>query len=127
MTLVFVQENLKRCDAPSSLTFLAKLAHICQCGVRPDEQDTLTDWRTSCHFDDFAVLPSAFPFFLLHGTTSLFLDHLFDIVIVRLQVGVAEAGVYPLLVVGREFRHNVDFGLTDITHVLGCSPVMSPT
>ena len=41
------------------------------------------------------------------------------------QVGSAEVGIYPPLVIGREFGHDVDFGLADVTHVLGCSPVMS--
>nr|WP_227461798.1 hypothetical protein [Odoribacter sp. OF09-27XD] len=45
----------------------------------------------------------------------------------RLQVRVAEAGIYPLLVVGREFGNDVDFGLADVTHILGSSSVMSPT
>ena len=43
MPLVLVQEDLKRSDALTLLAFLTKLAHICQCGVRSDEQDTLTD------------------------------------------------------------------------------------
>lgn len=34
---------------------LTKFTHICQCRVRSDEQYALTDWRTSCHFDDWAI------------------------------------------------------------------------
>ena len=34
VSLVLVQEDLKRSDAPTLLAFLTKLAHICQCGVR---------------------------------------------------------------------------------------------
>ena len=60
-----------------------------------------------------------------HGTTCLFLDHLLDVVIVRLQVGIAEAGIYPLLIIGSEFGHNVNLGLADITHVLGTPSIMS--
>ena len=44
----------------------------------------------------------------------------------RLQVGIAEARVYPLLVTGSQFGHDVDLRLADIAHVLGSSPVMSP-
>ena len=98
-----------------------------KCRVRSDEQHTLTDWRASRHLSYLSVLALAFTFPFLHGTTGLFLDHPFDVVIVRLQVGIAEAGVYPLLIIGSEFGHDVNFGLADITHVLGCSPVMSPT
>ena len=43
MPLVLVQEDLKRSDAPASLTFLAKFLHVCQCGVRFDKQNTLTN------------------------------------------------------------------------------------
>ena len=125
MPLVLVQEDLERCDAPASLAFLAKFLHVCQCRVRSDEQHALTDWRTSRHFDDFPVLPFAFTFLLLHGTTGLFLDHPLDVVIVRLQFGVAKVGVYPLLVIGSEFGYDVNFGFADIAHVLGCSSVMS--
>ena len=127
MPFILVQEDLERCDTPSPLAFLAKLSYIRQCRVRSDEQHALTDWRASCHFDDFPVLPFAFTLLLLHGTTGLFLDHPFDIVIVCLQFGVAEVGVYPLLIWGCEFGHDVDFGLADIAHVLGRSPIMSPT
>ena len=48
-----------------------------------------------------------------------------DVVIVRLQVGIAEAGIYPLLIIGSEFGHDVDFGLADIAHILGSPSVMS--
>lgn len=125
MSFIFVQEDLERSDAPALSAFLAKLAHVCQCGVRSDEQHTLTDGRASCHFDDFPVLGFALTFFLLHGTTCLLLDHPFDVVVMCPQVGSAEVGVYPPLVIGREFGHDVDFGLADVTHVLGYSPVMS--
>ena len=125
MPFIFVQEELKRSDAPTSLAFLAKFLHVCQCGVWFDEQHTLTDGWASCHFDNLAVLSFAFTLFLLHGTTCLFLYHPFDVVVVRLQVGVAEVPVYPLIVVSGEFRHDVDFGCTDITHILGSPSVMS--
>ena len=42
MPFVFVQEDLEWCDAPAFLALLAKFMHICQCGVRSDEQYTLT-------------------------------------------------------------------------------------
>ena len=61
----------------------------------------------------------------LHGTTCLFLYHPFDVVVVRLQVWAAEVRVYPLLVVSREFGHNVDFGFTDITHIFGSPSIVS--
>ena len=125
MPLVFVQEDLERCDAPTSLAFLAKLVHVCQCRVRSDEQHALTDWRASRHLDYLSVLSLAFTLLFLHGTTCLFLDHLLDVVIVRLQVGIAEAGIYPLLIIGSEFGHDVDFGLADIAHILGSPSVMS--
>ena len=73
----------------------------------------------------FAVLSFAFTLFLLHGTTCLFLYHPFDVVVVRLQVWAAEVRVYPLLVVSREFGHNVDFGFTDITHIFGSPSIVS--
>ena len=125
MPFIFVQEDLKRSDAPASLAFFAKFLYVCQCGVRFDEQHTLTDRRASCHFYDFSVLPFALTLFLLHGTTCLLLYHPFDVVVVRLQIRIAEVRVYPLLVVGREFGHNVDSGLSDITHILGSPPVVS--
>ena len=125
MPLVFMQEDLERCDAPASLAFLAKFLHVCQCRVRSDEQHALTDWRASSHLGYLSVLSLAFTFLFLHGTTCLFLDHPLDVVIVRLQVGIAEAGIYPLLIIGSEFGHDVDFGLADIAHILGSSPVMS--
>jgi hypothetical protein len=125
MSFIFVQEDLQRSNTPALFALLAKFTHICQCGVWPDEQYTFTDWRTSCHFDYFAVLAFAFTLFLLHGTTCLFLDHAFDVIIVRPQVGSAEAGIYPLFVVDREFRNDIDFGLADVTHILGSPTVMS--
>ena len=66
MPLVLVQEDLKRSDAPTLLALLTKFLHVCQCGVRFDEQHTLTDGRASRHFYDFSVLPFAFTLFLLH-------------------------------------------------------------
>ena len=126
MPFVLVQEDLERSDAPASPALLAKLAYICQCRVRSDEQHALTDWRASRHLGNFPVLAFAFTLLLLHRTTCLFLDHTFDVVIVRLQVGIAEARVYPLLVTGSQFGHDVDLRLADIAHVLGSSPVMSP-
>jgi len=124
--LVLVQEDLERSDSPTSLALLAKLTYICQCRVRSDEQHALTDWRASRHLGDFPVPAFAFTLLLLHRTSCLFLDHSLDVVIVRLQVGVAEARVYPLLVTGSQFGHDVDLRLADIAHVLGSSPVMSP-
>ena len=59
--------------------------------------------------------------------SCLFLDHPLDVVIVRLQVGIAEARVYPLLVTGSQFGYDVDLRLADIAHIFGSSPVMSPT
>ena len=37
MPLVLVQEDLKRCDAPTPLALLAEFTHVSQCGVRSDE------------------------------------------------------------------------------------------
>ena len=74
-----------------------------------------------------ASLPKPFTLLLLHRTACLFLDHPLDVVIVRLQVGIAEARAYPLLVTGSQFGYDVDLRLADIAHVLGSSPVMSPT
>ena len=69
VSLVLVQEDLERSDAPASLALLAKLAHICQCRVRSDEQHALTDWRASSHLGDFPVL--AFSFWnILWGNTD---------------------------------------------------------
>ena len=99
--------------------------HICQCGVRSDEQYSLTYGGTSCHFDNLAVLPFALTLLFLHGTTSLFLDHPFDVLIVRLQFGTAEVRVYPLLVIRREFGYHIYLGFSDVAHILGSSPVMS--
>ena len=39
---------------------VAKLTYVRQCGVWSNEQDTLTDWRTSSHLDYFSVLSLAF-------------------------------------------------------------------
>lgn len=127
MSLVLVQEDLEGSDAPASPALLAKLANICQCRVRSDEQHALTDWRASSHLGNFPVLAFAFTLLLLHRTACLFLDHPLDVVIVRLQIGITEARVYPLLVTGSQFGHDVDLRLADIAHVLGSSPVMSPT
>ena len=122
-----MQEDLEGSDAPASPALLAKLANICQCRVRSDEQHALTDWRASSHLGNFPVLAFAFTLLLLHRTACLFLDHPLDVVIVRLQIGITEARVYPLLVTGSQFGHDVDLRLADIAHVLGSSPVMSPT
>lgn len=103
--LILVQEDLERSDAPASLALLAKLAYICQCRVRSDEQHALTDWRASRQLGDFSVPAFAFTLLLLHRTSCLFLDHPLDVVIVRLQVGIAEAWVYPLFVIRGEKRN----------------------
>ena len=125
MSFIFVQEDLQRSNTPALFALLAKFMHICQCGVRSDEQHPLTDRWTPCHLDDFSVLAFAFTFFLLHGTSGLFLDHPFDVVVMCPQFGSAEAGIYPLFVVGWEFRNDIDFGLADVTHILGSPTVMS--
>lgn len=57
MPLVLMQEDLKRSDAPTLLALLTKFLHVCQCGVRFDEQHTLTDGRASRHFYDFPFFP----------------------------------------------------------------------
>ena len=33
--------------------------------------------------------------------------------------------IYPLLVIGREFGNDIDFGVPDVTHVFGSPAVMS--
>ena len=104
-----------------SLVLLVKLAHICQCRVRSDKQHALTDWRAFRHLGDLPVLSFLFMLLLLHRTVCLFLDHPLDVVIVRLQVGIAEARGYSLLVTGSQLGHDVDLRLADITHVLGSS------
>ena len=125
MPLVLVQEDLKRCDAPTPLALLAKPTHIRQRSIRSDEQYTLTDGRASRHLDNFSVLPFALTLLFLHGTACLFFDHAFDVLIVRLQFGTAEIRIYPLFIIGCKFGHDVDFGLADIAYILGSPPVMS--
>ena len=51
--------------------------------------------------------------------------HAFDVLIVRLQFGIAEIRIYPLFVIGCEFWHDVDFGLADVAHIFGSPPIMS--
>ena len=70
MPFVLVQEDLKRCNAPSFLALFAKPTHICQSGVRSDEQDSLTDGRASSNLDNLAVLPFALTLLFLHGTVD---------------------------------------------------------
>ena len=125
MPLVLVQEDLQRCNAPAFLAFFTEFTHICQSGVRPDEQYSLTDGRTSRHLDNLTVLPFAFTLLFLHGTACLFLDHALDVLIVRLQFGIAEIGIYPLFIISCKFGHDVDFGLADVAHIFGSPPVMS--
>ena len=43
----------------------------------------------------------------------------------RPQIRTAEVGIYPLFVIGGEFRNDIDSGLSDITHILGSPPVVS--
>ena len=43
MSFIFVQEDLQRSNTPALFALLAKFMHICQCGVRSDEQYPLTD------------------------------------------------------------------------------------
>ena len=43
----------------------------------------------------------------------------------RSQIRTAEVGIYPLLVIGGEFRDYIDSGLSDIAHVFGSPPVVS--
>ncbi len=43
----------------------------------------------------------------------------------RLQSDIAETGIYSLLVIGREFGYDIDFGVPDVTHVFGSPAVMS--
>ncbi|TGY56114.1 hypothetical protein E5342_12935 [Parabacteroides distasonis] len=124
MPLILMQEYLEWRDAPASLALFAKFTHISQCGFRSDEQYTLTNGGTSCHLDYFTIFSFAFPLFFLHGTSGLFLDHPFDIVVVRLQFGSAEVRVYPLFVVGRKFGHNIDFGHPDVSYILGSPSVV---
>ena len=95
-----------------------------QCGVWSDEQHTFTDWRTPCHFDYFSVLAFAFTFFLLHGTSGLFLDHLLNLVIMSSKFGSAEVVIFPLFVVGGKFGNDIDSGLPDVTHILGSPSVV---
>ena len=125
MPFILVHENLHRCDSPTLVTFITKSAKITQSGVSLDKQYTLTDGRTTCHFDNLSVLAFPFTFLFLHGTSGLFLDHAFDVVIMRLQTDIAEVRIYPLLVIGREFGNDIDFGVADITHVFGSPAVMS--
>ena len=108
------------------MALLTKLSYICQCGVRSDEQYSLTDWRASSYFYNLPILSLAFSLLFLHRSSGFFLDHPFDIFIVRLQVRTAEARVYPLLVIRSQFGYDVDLRLADIAHILGSSPVMSP-
>ena len=81
--------------------------------------------RASRNLDYFAVLAFAFPFLFLHGTSGLFLYYLSDIVIMRPQIRTAEVGIYPLFVIGGEFRNDIDSGLSDVAHVFGSPSVMS--
>ena len=43
----------------------------------------------------------------------------------RLQTDIAEVRIYPLLVIGREFGNDINFGVPDVTHVFGSPAVMS--
>ena len=125
MPFILVHENLYRSDTPTLFAYNTKSAKIIQGGIRLDKQYTFTDGRTSCYLDNLSVLAFPFTFLLLHGTPGLFLDHPFDVVIMRLQSDIAETGIYPLLVIGREFGYDIDFGVPDVTHVFGSPAVMS--
>ena len=102
-----------------------KNGKIIQGGIYFDKQYPFTDRRTTCYFNNLSVLAFALTFLLLHGTPCLFLDHTLDIVIMCLQTDIAEVRIYPLLVIGREFGNDIDFGVPNVTHVFGSPAVMS--
>lgn len=43
----------------------------------------------------------------------------------RPQIRTAEVGIYPLLVIGGEFRNDIDSGLSDVAHIFGSPSVVS--
>ena len=126
VSLVLVQENLEGGDSPSFLTLFTEFTHVCQCRIRSDKQYPLTNWRASSYFYNLPIISFAFTLLFLHCSSGLFLDHLFYVFIVYLQVRTAEAGIYPLLVIRSQFGYDVDLRLAYIAHILGSSPVMSP-
>ena len=125
MPFILVYENLYRSDTPTLFAYITKSAKIIQGGICFDKQYSFTDGRAPGHLDNLSVFAFAFTFLFLHRTPGLFLNHTLDVVIMRLQSDIAETGIYPLLVIGREFGYDIDFGVPDVTHVFGSPAVMS--
>lgn len=82
MPLVTVDEDLQSCDTPMLLTLLTKMLQLLQRGIIFDYHDTLFEWGAATHDSHLArLLVHSFTVFGLHFPTSLFLDHLGNLIV----------------------------------------------